>query len=172
VQYADFSIWQENWLKSEDYRRQLSYWKEKLTGQSPYLDLPTDFVRSLATSDIGASISLKLEQTLINQLTSAGRKDDASLYMVLLAAFNVLLSKRSRSNSNGNDNGNDISIGTPIAGRNFSEVEGLIGFFVNTVVLRTEFEDNSLFSDWVQRVKKTALDGFENQGVPFGRVKY
>ena len=132
IQYADYSVWQRQWLQGEVLQQQLSYWKRKLEGGPPVLELPTDRPRPAIQSYRGDSQSLELEQPLSISLKQLSRQEGVTLFMLMLAAFKVLLCRYSGQQ--------DIAVGTPIAGRNRAEIEGLIGFFVNTLVMRSEIK--------------------------------
>ncbi|HEV3052085.1 MAG TPA: condensation domain-containing protein, partial [Longimicrobium sp.] len=128
VQYADYAVWQREQLAGEALERQLAYWRERLAGAPELLELPTDHPRPAVQTYRGAAVPVALPLELLERLQSLARSEEATLYMVLLAAFQVLLSKYSGSD--------DIVVGSPIAGRTRKEMEELIGFFVNTLVLR------------------------------------
>ncbi|MEU9570914.1 condensation domain-containing protein, partial [Streptomyces massasporeus] len=133
VQYADFAVWQRQWLQGDVLEDQLGYWREQLTGLEP-LELPTDHPRPAERTGNGASLHFDLSPDLTANLRAVAADTGTSLYMVLLAAFNVLLGTYTRRD--------DIAVGTPIAGRNRAEIEGLIGFFVNTLVIRGDLSTN------------------------------
>src|SRR5262249_47312908 len=138
VQYADYAAWQRRWLDGEVLDEQLGYWRNRLTG-APLLDLPTDRLRPRTESHRGAWRALLLPPELSAALRVLGRRESATLFMTLLAAFDALLSRYA-----GQD---DIVVGTPVAGRGRMELEGLLGFFVNTLVLRTSVGDDLTFRD-------------------------
>ncbi len=129
VQYADYALWQRDWLQGEVLERQVAYWKQQLSGAPAALELPTDRPRPAVQSYRGAGLNIELSEELTAKLNLLARSEGATLFMVLLAAFQVVLSRWS-----GQD---DIVVGSPIAGRTHRELEGLIGFFVNTLALRT-----------------------------------
>jgi amino acid adenylation domain-containing protein len=161
IQYADYAIWQQQWLQGEVLQKQLSYWKKQLNGTST-LRLPTDRPRPAVQTHRGASQSLMLSKELTESLNALSLKEKASLFMTLLAAFQLLLHRFT-----GQD---DIAVGSPIAGRNRAETEGLIGFFINTLVLRTVFSDNPTFKEVLARVRGTCLDAYAHQDVPFEKL--
>src|SRR5262249_36207218 len=136
IQYADFAQWQREWLQGEVLDRQLSYWKQQLEGIT-ILELPTDRPRPSIQSYTGASVEVRLPKTLTESLKRLSSQEGATLYMTLLAAFQVLLYRYSSQT--------DISVGSPIANRNRSEIEELIGFFVNSLVMRTDLSGNPGF---------------------------
>jgi amino acid adenylation domain-containing protein len=161
VQYADYAVWQRESLDSEVVERQLTYWRKQLGGELPVLELPTDYVRPVTQSYRGAVERVELSEQLSAGLREVSRAG-ATLYMVLLAAFNVLLSRYTGQE--------EIIVGTPIAGRNRVETEGLIGFFVNTLVLRTEVRGDESFGEVVKRVREVVLEGHAHQEVPFEKL--
>lgn len=161
LQYADFAHWQRNWLHSKDLTQQLAYWKQQLTGVAP-LELPTDRPRPPVLSYRGAVETVLLEPSLVESLRELARRQGVTLFMVLLAGFKVLLTRYTGQQ--------DISVGTPIAGRNWTEIEGLIGFFVNALVMRTEVRGDESFEEVLRRVREVALDGYARQDVPFEKL--
>jgi amino acid adenylation domain-containing protein len=162
VQYADYAVWQREQVEGEVLDRQLSYWRERLAGAPELLELPTDRPRPAVQTFRGATVPLELSPELLERLQALGRSEGATLYMTLLAAFQVLLSKYSGSE--------DIVVGSPIAGRTRKEVEELIGFFVNTLVLRTDLGGNPSFREVLGRVREATLGAYEYQEVPFERL--
>ncbi len=142
--------------------RQLAYWRQRLAGASPGLDLPTDRPRPAVQTFRPGQLSLRLSTELSGELRALSRREGATLFMTLLAAFGVLLSRHS-----GQD---DLYMGTPIAGRGRSELEGLIGFFLNTLVLRTDLAGDPTFRELVGRVRETALGAYAHQDVPFEKL--
>ena len=161
VQYADFALWQRNWLQGEVLDEQLGYWRERLAGVPP-LELPTDRPRPAVASHRGATHAFVLPAALTGRLRRVGREQGATLYMTLLAAFEALLHRYTGQK--------DIAIGTPIANRTDEKLEPLIGFFVNTLVLRANVEGNPSFVELLARVQKEALGGYAHQEVPFERL--
>lgn len=161
IQYADYAVWQREWLQGEVLQAQLSYWKKQLSGV-PVLELPTDRPRPAAQTFPGAHQSLVLPKTLGDDLKSLGRKSGATPFMTLLAAFQALLHRYTGQE--------DIAVGSPIANRTRSEIEGLIGFFVNTVVLRTGLSGDPTFQELLARVREVALDAYEHQDLPFEKL--
>jgi amino acid adenylation domain-containing protein len=161
VQYADFAAWQRAYLTGDVHDKQMGYWRERLTG-APLLDLPTDRPRPPVQSTRGALRTAVLSPELTRSIKELCRREGVTLFMTLVAAFDVLLSRYT-----GQD---DIVIGTPIAGRNRAEVESLFGFFVNALVLRTQLDDGLSFRDLLQRVRETCLGAYAHQDVPFERL--
>ncbi|HYG61885.1 MAG TPA: condensation domain-containing protein, partial [Thermoanaerobaculia bacterium] len=161
VQYADFAVWQRRWLSGDALERQLAYWRDRLRS-SPALDLPTDRPRPAQQSFRGATLDVPLPPEALLGLQELARRQDATLFMVVLAVFQTLLSRYT-----GQD---DIVLGSPIANRNRSEVEPLIGFFVNTLVLRGDLAGDPPFTELVARARQTALEAYGHQDLPFGRL--
>jgi amino acid adenylation domain-containing protein/non-ribosomal peptide synthase protein (TIGR01720 family) len=162
IQYADFAVWQRQWLQGEILENQLNYWKKQLTAAPPLLELPTDKPRPANPNFRGHSISFQINSELTEKLKLLSQKSGATLFMTLLAALNTLLFRYSGQN--------DILIGTPTANRNRQEIEPLIGFFVNTLVLRNSLEGNPAFSGLLQQARNVVLEAYANQDVPFEQV--
>ncbi|MDQ6610395.1 MAG: condensation domain-containing protein, partial [Bacteroidota bacterium] len=161
IQYADYAIWQRANLLGEIFNKKLRYWKHKLENVTA-LQLPTDYKRPAVWSSRGASLPSKIEIALTTQLLNLSQQNGVTLFMTLLAAFKILLHRYTGQN--------DICVGTPIAGRQQAEVEDLIGFFVNTLALRTDVNSNATFLELLEQVKLTTLEAYENQEVPFEKV--
>ena len=162
VQYADFAAWQREFLAGEILDKQLAYWKQELSGLPPSLDLPTDRPRPPIESFRGAQQTVVLPKELLESLRKLCRAKASTLFMTLLAAFAVLLSRYSGQQ--------DVVIGTPIAGRNRAEVEKLIGFFVNTLVMRTDLSGDPSFGELLARVRETAMGAYAHQDLPFEKL--
>jgi amino acid adenylation domain-containing protein len=161
LQYGDYAEWQRDWLQGDVLEEQLRYWRSKLADAPAVLDLPTDRPRP-ALTDRGASCTFSISQSLAEQLRDLSRRAGATLFMTLLTAFSVLLQRYSGAE--------EIMVGTPIAGRNRAEIEGLIGFFINTLALRIDLRGNPDFETLLSRVKQTALEAFEHQDLPFEKL--
>ncbi len=161
IQYADFSIWQQEYLKDEILDKKLAYWKQKLEGTTA-LQLPTDYARSVVQSFNGGFEEFAIDKKLSDDLQALSRQQGVTLFMTLLAAFKVLLFRYTGQT--------DISVGTAIAGRQQQELERLIGFFVNTLALRSHIDHALPFTELLSQVKTTTLEAFENQEVPFEKV--
>ena len=159
VQYADYAVWQREQLEGEVLDRQLAYWRERLAGAPELLELPTDHPRPAVQTYRGASVPVELSPELLERLQALGRSEGATLYMMLLGAFQVLLGKYG--------GGEDVVVGSPIAGRTRGEVEELIGFFVNTLVLRTDLSGDPSFREVLGRVRDVTLGAYEHQELPF-----
>jgi amino acid adenylation domain-containing protein/non-ribosomal peptide synthase protein (TIGR01720 family) len=159
LQYADYAIWQREWLKGERLDTQLAYWKGRLGDAPPRLELPTTMPRPARESGQGACVSITVPPALTRRLHDLSRGEDVTMFMTLVAAFQTLLFRYSGQT--------DISIGTPVAGRSRKEIEGLIGFFVNTLVLRGDLSGSPSFRELLRRVRGTSLDAFAHQDIPF-----
>jgi amino acid adenylation domain-containing protein/non-ribosomal peptide synthase protein (TIGR01720 family) len=162
VQYADFAVWQQHWLRGEDCRKQLFYWKEQLAGPLTALELPTDNPRPPVSSFRGDKEWLSFPLDLTTRLKELSQRRGMTLFMTLLAAFSTLLHRYTGQK--------DVVVGTPVANRNRKETEGLIGCFVNTLILRTDFSGDPSFEELLQRVRKAALGAYANQDLPFEKL--
>ena len=162
IQYADFAVWQQQWLREQVLETQLNYWKQQLAGVPPLLELPLTKPRPPVKTSHGRSIEFQLSLELSEKLNTISQNTGVSLFMTLLAGFATLLWRYTHQN--------DILIGTPIANRNRLEVESLIGFFVNTLVLRTQIQGNPSFAQLLQQVEQVTLKAYEHQDVPFDLV--
>ena len=162
IQYADFAEWQHQQLGDRELDHQLQYWKQQLAGANPLLELPTDYSRPPIQTYAGASQSFVIDRHLVESLKALGIQTGATLFMVLLAAFQTLLYRHTDQE--------DIIVGTPFAGRNRAETDPLIGFFVNTLVLRTDCSGNPSFQELLGRVRQIALSAHDNQDLPFDRL--
>jgi natural product biosynthesis luciferase-like monooxygenase protein/amino acid adenylation domain-containing protein len=162
IQYADFAYWQQQWLDGELLDEQLAYWKQQLQDAPAELKLPTDHPRPAVPTFRGARQSMVVPAGLSEKLRELSRQEGATLFMTLLAAFQVLLSRYTGQQ--------DIVIGSDIANRNISATQSLIGFFVNQIVLRVDVSDNPAFLELLQRVRETALEAYANQDLPFEKL--
>ena len=161
VQYADYALWQRKYLSGDVLERKMAYWKEELR-EVATLELPTDRPRPLVQSTRGAVLGFTIDKELSDQVQQLSRQQGATLFMTLLAGFQVLLHRYSGQK--------DICVGSAIAGRQQQEVEGLIGFFVNTLALRSRVEGRMTFVELLQQVKQTTLEAYEHQEAPFEKV--
>ncbi|BAY60048.1 amino acid adenylation domain-containing protein [Calothrix brevissima NIES-22] len=161
VQYADFAVWQRQWLQGEVLDQQITYWQEQLTGSS-LLDLPTDRPRPAVQTFVGDKQAIELPKALLEELKILSGREGVTLFMTLLAAFKVLLYRYSQQD--------DMIVGSPIANRNRQEIEPLIGMFVNTLVLRTDLGGNPSFSELLQRVREVTLGAYAHQDLPFEKL--
>ncbi|MET0649873.1 MAG: amino acid adenylation domain-containing protein [Pyrinomonadaceae bacterium] len=162
VQYADFAVWQREWLQGEVLEEQLRYWRRQLGGELPVLNLPTDRPRPPVLSYEGADRHFELPEELTERLKTFSRREGVTLFMTLLAAFNALLGRYTGQE--------EIVIGAPIAGRTRREVEDLIGFFVNTLALRTDLSGRPSFRELLGRVRGATLGAYAHQELPFERL--
>ena len=162
AQYADFAVWQREQLRGPALLRALAYWKERLAGAPALLELPTDHPRPASPSFRGGAVPVRVPPPVLDRLRALERGEGATLFMVVLAAFQLLLSRYA-----GTD---DTVVGTPVAGRPRREVEGLIGLFVDTLVLRTDLAGDPTFRGLVRRVREGTLADFAHGDVPFERL--
>ena len=162
LQYADYALWQRGWLQGEALERQLDYWRGQLAGAPAALELPTDYARPASASHEGALLGLQLGSELAHKLTLLARSEGATLYMVLLAAFQTLLWRWSGQS--------DVVVGSPIAGRTDWRTEGLIGFFVNTLALRSQLSRSASFRDLLAQVRERMLQAQAHQDLPFEKL--
>src|SRR5579884_166332 len=161
IQYADFSQWQRQWLQGDVLEKSLGYWREELRGLQP-LNLPYDHPRPANQTFCGAYQKLLIPDDVCNKLKELCREREVTLFMALLAAFQVLLSRYTGQA--------DIAIGTPIANRTRPEMEKLIGFFVNTLVVHADLSDNPSFLQLLARVREKMLEAYAHQDVPFEKL--
>ncbi|MEG5038044.1 MULTISPECIES: amino acid adenylation domain-containing protein [unclassified Microcoleus] len=161
IQYADFAKWQREWLQGEVLETQLAYWRQQLNGIS-MLNLPADRPRPAIQSYRGKRQFLQLSKQLSEALETLSQREGVTLFMTMLAAFKTLLYHYAQQE--------DIVVGSPIANRNRSEIEALIGFFVNSLVLRTDLSGNPTFQELLNRVKEVALGAYAHQDLPFEKL--
>ncbi|MGW3085188.1 amino acid adenylation domain-containing protein [Streptomyces sp. NPDC001108] len=161
VQYADYAVWQRAWLDGAPLERQLSYWRNQMEELEP-LELPTDHPRPAERGGRGEMVRFSVPAEVAARARAVSAESGASLFMTLLAVFQLLLSRYSGQR--------DIAVGSPVAGRNRAETEELIGFFVNTLVLRTDLAGDPTFVELLGRVKETALGAYDHQDLPFERL--
>lgn len=159
IQYADFAVWQRDRLQGELLETQLNYWKQQLSGELPVLQLPTDSPRPNVNTFTGAKQYFTFLKTLTDELNQLSQQEDATLFMTLLTAFNILLYHYTEQE--------DILIGSPIANRNRAELEGMLGLFVNTLVLRNNLSGNPSFRELLHRVREVTLNAYAHQDLPF-----
>jgi amino acid adenylation domain-containing protein/non-ribosomal peptide synthase protein (TIGR01720 family) len=162
VNYSDYARWQRDWLEAGEGARQLAWWSEQLAGSQTPLELPSELSRPARRSERGASLMLNVDRQLLAGLRQRAQEQQVTLFMLLLASFQTLLHRQSGQSS--------ISVGVPSAGRSRLETEGLIGFFINTQVLRAEIDGQQPFSALLQQIKQVALDAQANQDVPFEQL--
>ncbi|HJX28874.1 MAG TPA: amino acid adenylation domain-containing protein, partial [Thermoanaerobaculia bacterium] len=162
VQYADFAVWQASWLHGNILENELAFWRRQLAGLPPRLEFPTDRPRPTLQTYRGATRPVRLPADLVCQAEALGRRQGATLFMVLLAGFQTLLARCSDQD--------DLAVGSPVAGRSRIETERLIGLFVNTLVLRGNLKGAPTFRELLGRVRETALAAYLHQDVPFEKL--
>ncbi len=161
VQYADFAVWQRQWLSGAVLARELGYWREQLAGV-PVLELPTDRPRPAVASVEGAGLEFWIDPTLLKRLYEFSNRSNVTLAITLLAAFKVLLHRYTGQT--------DVAVGVPIANRTQGRTESLIGFFVNLLVMRTDMSGDPAFAELLTRLKRVSLDAYEHQDLPFDKL--
>lgn len=162
IQYADFAMWQRDWLEGEALNRQIQYWKEHLDPNGFVLDLPTDFDRHEQGPIKGGVEELDIPAATLDAFKQLSNEEGATLFMSLMAVLDVVLHRYA-----GQD---EINVGTPIAGRNRSEVEGLIGFFINTLVMGVDLSHRPTFRELIRELKEVALGAYAHQDLPFEKL--
>src|SRR5258708_8969180 len=161
VQYADYALWQRQYLSGDRLQEKLDYWQRQLRGVE-VLSLPTDYERPASVSTRGRVVSRMLDREMRDGLVALSQQQGVTLFMTLLAAFQVLLARYTDQQ--------DICTGTAMAGRPQHEVEGLIGFFINTLALRSRVDGSMAFGDFLQQVKQMTLAAYAHQEVPFEKI--
>ena len=159
IQYKDYAVWHNELLKSENMKKQEEYWVEQLKEEIPILNMPTDYPRPAVQSFEGDSITVEVGKELTESLRKLAKETGTTMYMVLLAGYNVLLSRYTGQE--------DIIVGTPVAGRRHADLENIIGMFVSTLAIRNRPEGEKTFGEFLQEVKKNCIKAFENQDYPF-----
>ena len=162
LQYADYASWQRGWMEAGEKHRQLDYWRERLGGEQPVLELPLDHARPTLQSHRGASLDISVPPALLAKLRHVAQREEVTLFMLLLASFQTLLHRYSGQQ--------DIRVGVPVANRNREETERLIGFFVNTQVLKADIDGHLTVSQLLQQVKQRALEAQAHQDLPFEQL--
>jgi hypothetical protein len=162
IQYADFAVWQRNLLKGEVLEAHLNYWREQLAGAAPTINLPTDHPRPAVEGFRGATQQIQLPATLSQSLKELSQQEGVTLFMTLVGAWSVLLSRWSGEK--------EIIVGSPIANRTRADLEGLIGFFVNALVLRTSLKGDPSFKELLAQVRETTLGAYAHQDLPFEKI--
>jgi amino acid adenylation domain-containing protein len=162
IQYRDYAVWQREWLTGKELERQISYWRDQMTGVPEATEFPMDHGRPAVQTHLGAVQRFTVDSELNTRLRRLARKEGATLFMVLLAAFEALLFRYTGQK--------DLVVGTPVAGRTRAEVEGLIGFFVNTLALRTQLHGRESFSTLVNKAREVCLGAYAHQDLPFERL--
>jgi non-ribosomal peptide synthetase component F len=162
VQYADFSVWQREWLRGEVLDEQLAYWRRQLEGAPAALNIPTKQPRATTTINEGATLAVAISKDVAEATREFCRREGVTFFMMLFTAFNVLLSRFSGER--------DLLVGTNIANRNRIETESMIGFFVNMLVLRTRLSEDQSYRQLLEQVRNTTLDSYAHQDVPFEKI--
>ncbi len=162
VQYIDYVHWQRQWLAGERQAAQLAYWRTRLSGLPPLLELPTDRPRPAVQRYVGGRVAVEVPQAHLPAIRALGHAEQASMFMVLLAVFQCVLSRYSGQS--------DIAVGSPVANRPRAELDGLVGFFANTLVLRSEVQARRSFRELLRAVRETTLSAHEHQDVPFEQL--
>lgn len=162
LQYADYAAWQREWLQGEVLEEQLSYWRRRLTGAPSVLELPTDKARPPRRSHRGSRVSMQLDAETTRLLKALSRRHNTTLFITVLAGFQALLSRWSGET--------DVVVGTVVAGRNKAETENLIGFFVNTLAIRTDLSGDPTIAELLARTREVCLGAFGHQDVPFEKL--
>ncbi|HYG64761.1 MAG TPA: amino acid adenylation domain-containing protein, partial [Thermoanaerobaculia bacterium] len=162
IQYADFAGWQRSWLTGEVLEGEIDYWRRRLEGAPPALDLPADRPRPPVQTQRGAAVTFAIPAELMRELRALGRRQGATLFMTLLAAFQTLLARSTGQL--------DVNVGTLVAGRSQLRTEDLIGFFINTLVLRSDLSGEPAFSELLSQVRGVTLEAFAHQDLPFERL--
>ncbi|MET0465116.1 MAG: condensation domain-containing protein, partial [Chitinophagaceae bacterium] len=161
VQYADYAIWQRNFMQGKVLEKKLEFWRGKMEGVVP-LNIPADRVRPAYQSTAGGEESMVIGEELFSRLEELCKQEDVTLYMLLLTVFNILLYKYSGQS--------DFCVGTPVSGRHHEEIENLIGLFVNTIAVRTSIDPDKSFREYLRQTKETVLDCYDHQDVPFEQI--
>lgn len=162
IQYADYAHWHQQQLSGDSIKNQMDYWLENLSGELPILNMPADFPRPAEQSVKGSIETMHIEPSTVNRLVAVGQKENATLFMVLLAAFKILLFRYTLQK--------DLLVGTPIANRTNAQTENMIGFFANTLVLRSKLDDRMSFWQLLLDIRETCLNAFSHPDAPFERL--
>ncbi|HKR13655.1 MAG TPA: amino acid adenylation domain-containing protein [Pyrinomonadaceae bacterium] len=162
LQYADYAVWQREWLQGEVLERELHYWRQQLTGAPAVIDMPTDRARPAVQTHRGAYQRVRFDAATTRGLKELSRRQNATLFMTVLAGFQALLSRWSGAT--------DVVVGSPVAGRTQGATESVIGFFVNTLALRTDLSGNPTFGELLGRVREVCLGAYAHQEVPFEKL--
>ncbi|RAL25793.1 amino acid adenylation domain-containing protein [Thermoflavimicrobium daqui] len=159
IQYKDFSVWQQEWMKSDEWKRQETYWLNIYAGEIPVLDLPTDYVRPEMQSFKGSYWDFVLDSDLTHSLKRLASKTETTIYMLLLTAYNALLHRYTGQS--------DIIVGSPVVGRSHADVQSVVGMFVNTLAIRNYPEGQKRWIDFIQEVKESAVAAYDHADYPF-----
>jgi amino acid adenylation domain-containing protein len=162
IQYGDYTVWQRAWVQGDTLKKQMDYWVSKLQGAKSVLELPADKQRPPVQGFKGARQYLELSPELTKELSELGQKKGVTIFMILLAAIKIIFYRYSGQS--------EIIVGTPIAGRNRTELEGLLGYFVNTLALRTELSGNPSFDEVLEKIRETTQEAYDHQELPFENI--
>jgi len=162
LQYADYALWQREWLQGETLQKQLGYWTERLAGAPPVLELPTDYARPAIQSHRGDVVRVNVPRDVLAAAQQRSREEGVTLFMTFLAAMQTVLFRYSGQT--------DVVVGSGIAGRNHAELETIVGLFVNTLPLRTDLSGNPTFRELLGRVRDVTLDAYSHQDLPIERL--
>src|SRR6185295_3400290 len=161
VQYADYAVWQREWLKGEVIEEQMRYWRKELEGLER-LEVATDRERPVVATHRGGRVEVALNRQLSEEIRAVSQREGVTMFMTLLAGFQLVLGRYSGQE--------DVVVGTDVANREQVETEGLIGFFVNQLVMRTRVEGDETVRELLRRVREKALGAYAHQDVPFEKV--
>ncbi len=162
IQYADYTVWQREWLKDDTLERQLNYWKQKLSGAPALLEFPTQRPRPARQSHRGQTLGFAFSRALLERLHGLCRAEGVTLFMLLMSAFQVMLCRYTGQE--------DLVVGSLIANRTHVEIENLLGFFVNTLIMRTDLSGKPTFREVLKRVRNVTLEAYDHQDVPYEQV--
>jgi len=162
LQYADYTLWQVQWLSGEVFVRQMEYWKKQLSGMPEFLELPTDKPRPAIPQHRGSTETVTIGREYWEEMKLFSRQEGASVFMTLLAIYQVLLSRYTGQT--------DFGVGTPITNRNHVRMEGMVGFCVNTLIMRADLRDEPTFREVLERVRKATLEAFDHQDLPLEKL--
>lgn len=161
VQYVDYAAWQRGWMRGEVMEEEVGYWKKQLEGMKP-LELPKDYAHEVAPSRRAGTLSFEITEALTKKLRNLCHREDVTFFMILMAAFQLVIGTYADKD--------DVAVGTDIANRNRDEIENLIGFFVNQLVVRTDLSGNPSFTELLLRVRHFMLEAYKHQDAPFEKV--
>ena len=162
LQYAEYTLWQIQWLRAELFVRQMEYWKKQLAGMPEFLELPTDKPRPAIPQHRGSTEAVTIDREYWEKMKLFSRQEGASVFMIVLAIYQVLLSRYTGQT--------DFGVGTPITNRNHLRMEGMIGFCVNTLIMRADLRGEPTFREVLRRVRKATLEAFDHQDLPLEKL--
>src|SRR6185436_1718782 len=162
IRYADYAVWQREWLRGEAPERQLDWWKSHLAGAPPVLELPADHARPESPRNLGGQVPVRIPPQVARELAALAALHGATAFMTYMAAYQELLARLASCE--------DLVVGTPIAGRTRPELQGIFGLFVNTLALRGDLSGNPTFVEHLERVREASLSAYAHQDLPFERL--